>query len=47
MTLLKRNGNLLNQLPVLFDDFINRDTFNWGLSNFSNSNELIVLNKSA
>jgi len=41
MTLLKRNGNLLNQLPVLFDDFINRDTFNWGLSNFSNSNTTI------
>jgi len=41
MTLLKRNGNLLNQLPVLFDDFINRDTVNWGLSNFSNSNTTI------
>lgn len=41
MTLLKRNGSLLNQLPVLFDDFINRDTFNWGLSNFSNTNTSI------
>jgi len=38
MTLLKRNGNLFNQLPVLFDDFLNRDSFNWGLSNFSSSN---------
>lgn len=38
MALLKRNGNLFNQLPVLFDDFLNRDSFNWGLSNFSSSN---------
>lgn len=41
MTLLKRNGSLFNQLPVLFDDFINRDSFNWGLSNFSNTNTSI------
>ncbi len=41
MTLLKRNGNLFSQLPVLFDDFINRDSFNWGLSNFSSSNTTI------
>jgi len=41
MTILKRNGSLLNQLPVLFDDIINRDTFNWGLSNFSNTNTSI------
>ncbi len=41
MTLLKRNGNLFNQLPVLFDDFFNRDNFNWGLSNFSSSNTTI------
>ena len=41
MTLLKRNGNLFNQLPVLFDDFINRDSFNWGLSNFSSSNTTV------
>lgn len=41
MTLLKRNGNLFNQLPVLFEDFINRDSFNWGLSNFSSSNTTI------
>lgn len=41
MTLLKRNGSLLNQLPTLFDDFINRDNFNWGLSNFSNTNTTV------
>ncbi len=41
MTLLRRNGSLLNQLPTLFDDFINRDNFNWRISNFSNTNTTI------
>jgi HSP20 family protein len=37
MTLVKRNGNLLNAFPTLFDDFLNRDLFNWGQTNYSNS----------
>src|SRR5215211_1349227 len=41
MTLIKRNGSLLNPLPALFDDFFNRDLFNWGNSNFSNTNTTI------
>ncbi|MBK8496407.1 MAG: Hsp20/alpha crystallin family protein [Ferruginibacter sp.] len=41
MTLLKRNGNLLNPFPVLFDDFVNRDLFNWGNLNFSDTNTSI------
>ncbi len=41
MTILKRNGNLLNQLPMLFDDFFNRDSFNWGENNFSGTNTTI------
>src|SRR3982751_7146813 len=41
MSLVKRNGNLLNPLPVLFDDFFNRDLFNWGNSNFSDTNTTI------
>lgn len=41
MTLVKRNGSLLNPLPVLFDDFFNRDLFNWGNSNFSDTNTTI------
>ena len=41
MTLVKRNGNLLNPLPVLFDDFFNRDLFNWGNSNYSHSNTTV------
>ena len=41
MTLLKRNGTLLNPLPVLFDDFLNRDLFNWGNSNFSDTNTTV------
>ena len=35
MTLAKRNGNLTNSLPGLFDDFFTRDLFDWGTSNFS------------
>lgn len=41
MTLVKRNGRLLNPLPVLFDDFFNRDLFNWNNSNFSDTNTTI------
>src|SRR3982751_1133470 len=41
MTLVKRNGNLLNPLPALFDDFFNRDLFNWRNSNFSDTNTTI------
>jgi HSP20 family protein len=35
MTLTRRNGNLSNSFPNLFDDFLNRDFFDWGNSNFS------------
>jgi len=38
MTLVKRNGSFLNPLPMLFDDFFNRDLFGWSNSNFSNTN---------
>lgn len=41
MTLVKRNGSLLNPLPMLFDDFFNRDFFNWNNSNYSNTNTTI------
>lgn len=41
MTIVKRNSNLLNNFPALFDDFLNRDIFNWGLNNFSNTNTTI------
>lgn len=41
MTIVKRNGNLLNRFPALFDDFLNRDIFNWGLTNFSDTNTTI------
>jgi HSP20 family protein len=41
MTLVKRDGNLLNPLPTLFDDFFTRDLFNWGNSNFSDTNTTI------
>ena len=41
MTIENRNGNLQNHFPTLFDDFLNRDIFNWGLSNFSNTNTTV------
>lgn len=41
MTIVKRNGNFPNQFPTLFDDLLNRDFFNWGLSNFSDTNTTI------
>lgn len=41
MTLTKRNGNGLNSLPNLFDDFLSRDLFDWGSSNFSMSGTTI------
>jgi len=41
MTLVKRNGSLINPLPMLFDDFFNRDVFNWNNVNFSNTNTTI------
>jgi len=36
MTPVKSNRNRTNGFP-LFDDFLNRDLFDWGQSNFSNS----------
>lgn len=41
MTIVKRNGNLLNHFPSLFDNFLNRDIFNWGLTNYSDTNTTI------
>jgi len=41
MKIVKRNGSLQNHFPALFDDFLNRDIFNWGLSNFSNTETTI------
>lgn len=41
MKILKRNNNMLNNFPTLFDDFLNRDIFNWGLTNFSDTNTTI------
>ena len=32
---------MLDHFPTLFDDFLNRDIFNWKLSNFSDTNTTI------
>ncbi len=34
MTLAKRNGNFINSLPGLFDDFFAKDLFDWNTPNF-------------
>lgn len=41
MTLVKRNGNLLSPLPMLFDSLFNQDLFNWENNNFSDTNTTI------
>jgi HSP20 family protein len=41
MKMVKRNSNLLSNFPSLFDDVLSRDIFNWGLSNFSDTNTTI------
>jgi HSP20 family protein len=38
MTLANRNGSMLHQLPMLFDDLFNRDLFKWNGSDYSNTN---------
>ena len=35
MSLVKRNGGALSSFPTVFDDFFNRDLFDWRLSNYA------------
>ena len=35
MSLVKTSGRLQNAFPTFFDDFFNRDLFDWRLSNYS------------
>jgi HSP20 family protein len=37
MTLTRKNGDLFNSLPGLFDDMFTRNVFDWGLSNYSSA----------
>jgi len=41
MALIRKNGTLLNPLPMLFDDLFNREWSNWGNANFSDTNTTI------
>ena len=41
MSLVKRNGKFLNNIPDLFNEFFNREFLNWGESNFSNTGTTI------
>ncbi|MDA6070118.1 Hsp20/alpha crystallin family protein [Flavobacterium sp. AC] len=37
MLSIRKNGNNTPSLPGLFEDFLNRELFNWGNSNFSST----------
>ena len=37
MSIVKSSGRVVNNLPAFFDDFFNRDLFDWRLSNYSNT----------
>lgn len=41
MSLIKRNGNGFPAFPALFDDFFNRELFNWGNNNFSTTSTTV------
>lgn len=41
MSLIKRNGNGFPGFPALFDDFFNRELFNWGNNNFSTTSTTV------
>ena len=41
MTILKRNGNLLNHFPSLFGNFLNREFSNWDSSNYSDTDATV------
>lgn len=41
MTLVKRNGNLFNSFPAIFNEFFSKEFFDWGESNFSNTGTTI------
>ena len=41
MTLVRKNGSLLNSFPSIFNDFFNRELFDWGESNFSDTGTTI------
>lgn len=41
MSLIKRNGLLPDAFPALFDDFFNRELFNWGNNNYSSTSTTV------
>lgn len=43
MSLIKKNRNSINTIPALFDDFVGRELFNWGNSNFSSTQTTIPM----
>lgn len=43
MSLIKKNRNSFNAIPALFDDFVGRELFNWGNTNYSSTQTTIPM----
>ena len=43
MSLIKKNRNSLDAIPALFDDFLGRELFNWGNTNYSSTHTTIPM----
>jgi len=43
MSLIKKNRNSMNAIPALFDDFLGRELFNWGNTNYSSTQTTIPM----
>jgi len=43
MSLIKKNRNSFNAMPALFDDFLGRELFNWGNTNYSSTQTTIPM----
>jgi HSP20 family protein len=43
MSLIKKNRNSFNMVPALFEDFVGRELFNWGNTNYSSTQTTIPM----
>ena len=43
MSLIKKNRNSFSAIPALFDDFLGRELFNWGNTNYSSTQTTIPM----
>jgi HSP20 family protein len=43
MSLIKKNRNSFHAIPALFDDFLGRELFNWGNTNYSSTQTTVPM----